>query len=550
MISNYKKIVSILLVTLLLASFAFTACGKNNRNDTGNDTKQNRGNESTLPNNSSEETFSYPVEGNKKLTYWVGLNGQVAQLATNLADTPFAKALEEKTGVSVKYQHPAADQAAEAFSLLVASGEYPDIVEYDLIRNYQGGPEKAIMDGFIIELNDKLKSFAPNLTRYYEENPLARKMVMTDSGKFYNFPFIRGGDPLMVYFGPIVRKDWLDDLSMAEPETMDEWYNMLTAFKEEKGASAPLSFQEWMLGNGSAFMGAYGVARDFYLGRDGKVKFGQIEPGYKEFLVEFSKWYREGLLDADLFTVNGNQVAAKITGGDTGASLGYQASGLGNLLRAMEDDPGYDLAGVKYPVLNKGETPMFSQKDIPVRGGGSAYITTDCKDVEAAMRFLDYGYTEEGHMLFNFGIEGTSYDMIDGYPTYTELIMNNPDYSPAIISKQYIRASYSGPFVQDVRYFEQYGYTFEQQRSANANWGVSDIDKYRLPPVTPSTEESQEVATIMGEINTYTGEMFAKYLLGQESIDNFDKYVKNIKNMGIDRVIEIKEAALRRYNNR
>ena len=77
-------------------------------------------------------------------------------------------------------------------------------------------------------------------------------------------------------------------------------------------------------------------------------------------------------------------------------------------------------------------------------------ITTSCKDVETAARLLDYAYSEEGHMLFNFGVEGESYTMVDGYPTYTDKILNNPEGWPLAQSlAAYIRGNYNGPFVQD-----------------------------------------------------------------------------------------------------
>lgn len=71
-----------------------------------------------------------------------------------------------------------------------------------------------------------------------------------------------------------------------------------------------------------------------------------------------------------------------------------------------------------------------------------------------------------------------------------------------------------------------------------------------MPPVTPTSEESREYSAIMNEINTYRDEMVLKFIFGTESLDNFDTYVKNIENMGLDRALEIQRAALERYNAR
>lgn len=529
-----RKIISILTIIIILTSLV--ACNS----------KSNEANNSA--NVEEGKDFSYPMQSNKKLTYWVPLNTNVSQQSTNLAETPFGKALKERVGVDIEYLHPAAGQEKEQFNLLVASGDYPDMVEYD-IKFYVGGPEKAIEDKFIIDLSDYIPKCAPNLMKLYGQYTDIEKMVKTDSGKYYSFPFLRTNDETMVYFGPIVRKDWLDDLNLDVPETIDDWYKMLKAFKEKKNASAPLTYEKGMLDVGGTFMGAYGVLKNFYLDKDGKIQYGPIQPEYKSFLNEYSKWYAEGLIDPDIETVDKKQIAAKITGGDSGASLGYQASRLGVWLNSMKDDSTYDLVGTKNPVLEKGGRPMFGQKSSRVPGT-AVFITSGCKDVEAACRLLDYGYSEEGHMLFNFGVEGESYKMVDSYPTYTDSILKNPDNSASSMLGQFTRSCYSGAFIQDERYIQQYGYTFDQQKVANKNWQYSDMEKHRMPKVTPTPDESEEIATIMNEIKNYVDEMYVKFLLGQESLDNYDKYIENINKMGIDKALEIYEDALVRYNNR
>ncbi len=153
-------------------------------------------------------------------------------------------------------------------------------------------------------------------------------------------------------------------------------------------------------------------------------------------------------------------------------------------------------------------------------------------------------------MLFNFGIEGESYTIIDGYPTYTDQILNNPDgWSVAQALSAYIRGNYNGPFVQDIRYLEQY-YTIDSQKISNQIWGETNGAKHKIPPITPTAEESREYSTIMNEINTYRDEMTLKFIFGTESLDNFDNYVKTIENMGLARALEIQNLAMDRYNNR
>jgi putative aldouronate transport system substrate-binding protein len=549
-----KKLLAVLVVLTLLFSVVGCSSGDTSGDEKTKDEKEGgatSSSESTSSDVTAEE-FSYPMESTE-FSYWLELVANINQVVTNMDETEFVKGLEASTGVNATYQHPVANQTTEQFNLMVASGELTDIFEYNILKSYPGGPEKAISDGVIVDITDMLEEYAPNLYKFYEENPDLAKMARTDTGKYYSFPFIRGDESLMVYFGPVVNGAWLEDLGLEYPETMDEWYTMLKAFKEEKGATAPLTYEPWMISdsNGSAFIGAFGVAEDFYLDESGKVQYGSMTPEYKSFLETFSKWYGEGLLDVDIETVNREQVAAKLTTGESGATIGYMASRMGAWLAATEGDDNYDFVGVKYPVVNKGDIPKFTQKDIAINGSlGDAYITPSCENIEAAMRYLDYGYSEAGILEYNFGTEGVSYNMVDGYPTYTDLILNNPDMTVVEALAFYARSNYYGPFIQRAEYIEQYGYTYPQQKAANDLWKISDVDKYRMPNVTATPEESEELAIIMNEITTYRDEMQVKYIMGIEDLSSYDTYVENIESMGIERAKEIYEAAIERYRNR
>lgn len=546
-----KKIFAVIMVTIMVLSLMGCSNDKNDASSHLEPVTSTDSSNTDVSENATDD-FTYPMK-ERTFTYWLELVANINQVVTNMSESPFAQGLTQATGAEAIYEHPVANQAQEQFNLMVASGEMPDIFEYNILNSYPGGPEKAISDGVIVDLTDYMAEYAPNLYKFYEENPDIAKLARTDTGKYYSFPFVRGDDSLMVFFGPVVNGQWLDDLGLDYPETMDEWHTMLTRFKNEKGASAPLTYEPWMIndGNGTTFIGAFGIAEDFYLDDNGKVQFGSIQPEYKDFLKTFNQWYDEGLLDADIETMNREQVAAKLTTGASGASIGYMASRMGTWIAATENDDDYNFVGVKFPVVNKGDIPKFSQKDMPLNGSaGDAFITNSCEDLEAAMRYLDYGYSDVGIDYYNFGVEGVSYETIEGYPTYTDTIMNNPDMTVVEALAMYARSNYYGPFIQQPEYIEQYGYTYPQQKEANNLWKISDVDKYRMPKVTATPEESEELAIIMNEILTYRDELQVKYIMGIESLDSYDTYVQNIKDMGIDRAIEIYEAALTRFNNR
>ena len=153
-------------------------------------------------------------------------------------------------------------------------------------------------------------------------------------------------------------------------------------------------------------------------------------------------------------------------------------------------------------------------------------------------------------MFYNFGNEGLTYKMVDGYPKYTELIMKNSEgLSNTQVMSKYMRGHTNGPFVQDKRYIEQY-YERPQQKEAMVNWKKNNFNKYIMPPVTPTPKESEELSKILNDLTTYTDEMTLKFIMGVEPLENFDQYVAQIKKLGIDKALKIYQAALTRYNKR
>ena len=491
---------------------------------------------------------SYPIQTDASLSYWLPLNSNVASVSEDLGKTPFAQELKKQTGVDVKFIHPPVGQEADQLNILLASEDLPDIIENNWY-DFPGGPAKAMQDDFIIDLTDVIAKDSPNLAKYLKEHPDVDKMVKTDDNQYYVYPFIRGDEKLLIMQGPIIRQDWLDELGLAMPETIDEWHTVLTAFKEKKGAEAPLSYFYSMFSFGG-FMGAYGILRGFTV-EDGKVVFGPADPRYKEFLTTFAQWYKEGLIDPNIANIDAKTLDANVLNGKTGASYNYAGSGLGKWMQALQEkDPKAVLAPAPNVALKKGETPKLGQWEFPYSTSGSVAITSSCKNVSLAARFLDYGYSEEGYKLFNFGIEGESYNMVDGYPTYTDKIMKNPDgLNISSAMGQYFRSNYNGPFVQAKEYVEQY-YNTPQQAAALEIWGRTEMEKYSLPKITFTPEESSEVANILNNINTYVDEKTVRYIMGLEDLSTFDSYMEELKNFGLDRLLELYQTACDRYMKR
>lgn len=269
-----------LLVCVVLVIGVFSGC-------VASDKTPKVDNQKTAESSKSKEEGTKTVESTSSkitdkpviLTYWAPLNANVSQTATDYGDTLLYKEVEKRTGVHIQFLHPPVGQEKEQFNLMIASNELPDMIEYNWL-SYPGGPEKALEDNVIIKLNDIISKYALNLKKYYSSNEPVSKMVKTDKGNYYCFPFIRGDDFLTVFYGPQLRKDWLKELNLDVPTTIEEWENVLTELKSKKGLDAGITLTKLTeIELGGFIVGAYGVLYGFQR-ENGQVKFGPMEPRF------------------------------------------------------------------------------------------------------------------------------------------------------------------------------------------------------------------------------------------------------------------------------
>ncbi len=488
-----------------------------------------------------------------ELTYWVPLDGNAGIAIPDYSHMTAYQEFERKTGIEIRFLHPPIGQETEQFNLMVASGDYPDMIESNWL-GYPGGPEKAIRDGVIIPLNEYIDKYAPNLKRILEERPDIRKQVVTDNGTIYTFPFIRKDPEILVWLGFQVRQDWLEKLNLPLPKTLDDWYVTLKAFKEQdpngngEADEIPWSTNQAWAQDFKRFYNSWGKDYGFYR-IDDTIHFGPAEPEYKEYLATMNKWYSEGLIDPDYASMDQSQFDAKMTSNLVGACFGTAGSTLRRVSDLVGDKiPGFDLVGVEHPVGPAGAFNMHAEAARMFSGLGAS-VTSQNRNIKETIKWLDYPYSEEGNLIMNFGREGLSYEMIDGYPTFTDEVLNHPTLSMGQAISSHARSSFNGPFVQDARYFEQYMADPPMLMEAINRWAVATRERC-MPPITPTPQESRKFASLMSDIQTYVDEMHDRFVMGYESLDNFDRYIQTLKNMGIDEAIAIQQAALDRYNER
>ncbi|HHY83800.1 MAG TPA: extracellular solute-binding protein [Clostridiales bacterium] len=402
----------------------------------------------------------------------------------------------------------------------------------------------------MVKISDYWDEHAPNFKKLVMSNPEWEKNLKDDNGNVWQFAGLREDKLNRVFFGPMLRKDLLDKAGLPVPETIDDWHTTLKAFKD-MGVKNPFTALNWFIGYSGAFVGAYGVNASIYLDDTG-MHYGPIEEGYKQYLTTFHEWYKEGLIDPDFVTLKDwGILTTKVTSGDSAALVHFLSNIVDYTEAGKGTDPNFQMVAAPYPVLNKGEIPKFGQQDPPV--APTTMVSASSKYIERAIEYLDYGYTEEGIILLNFGIEGESFEYDEnGNPRYSALITEAPNTEKGWTQEQAL-AMYcpnSGTYstLDTKSYFEQIRLRDPLQKEAVNLW--KNVQFSSLLPNFSFTEEETEVAKKMADIETYVEEMTAKFILGDEPLDRFDEYVQTIKEWGIDDIVKVYNDAYNRFKNR
>ena len=492
-----------------------------------------------------EIVVEYPLfDEVQTYTIWLGTAPDLSDVVKNMEEFVIFRELEKVTNVTWDATMVSFMAESEQFQLMVAGGDYTDVV-CKAVDNYNGTVDQAIEEEFLIDLAPYIDENMPNLLSWFEEYPDLRKQITSDGGAIGAFPKIYAA-PSDISSGGMIRADWLADLGLAEPKTFDDLYNILNSFRDQKGAAAPLVIA-MPTGVQSELVSGYNIAAGFYQ-VDGEVRYGGIQPEFKEYLTMMNKWYSEGLVD-ELFLTNQYESLvdmSPVLNGTCGVWYGTAAQAISYMISSAAD-PNMRITGVT-GVTKDGSMAHVGES-------GSMFdshlwsVTTVCQDPDVICRYIDYVYSEEGILLANYGVEGETFEYDEnGTPRLTDLVLNNPDYSygaamnifvcdrmtpaPFVIDEERVRANY----IQD-------------QIDAINVWNNSNDGLYNMPKagVNMTVEESAKYYSLYADIETYMDENIVKFIVGDKSLDEFDAYVEALIGMGIEDCVAIEQAAYDRY---
>ena len=455
------------------------------------------------------------------------------------------KKAEELTNIHIDFVDVNYSNYQDYYTTMWASSSLPDIIEEAGVAPYPGGYDKAIDDGVVLNLADYLDEYAPNYQKIRNEYDNIRRLTMTDKGYIPGFNMVQT-KPQMEPSGLVIRQDWLDEIGYDMPTTLEELHDVLVLFKKEKKARIPLL-------NYNAVQNCLTAPFNFdnapQLDGSGKVVYGPATDGAREYVKLMHDWYNEGLFGEQLAYPD---YATEANKGDVGVwNAGFWAikSQFGNIAdpnAVIEPMPFMKTADGSY-----GKCQVFSY-------AGDFGVTPVLASINAksqykieAIKWLDFWYSDYGTTLANFGVEGISYEVVDGENKYTSVM--EPTDTETFRNKQSRYFLQSAPFNRYEARLEGEGlkYLEENEQRANKVWGETLGMEYNLPPVSLTTEENVEATTIKAELQAYVSTAFPAFIEGDTPIEGgWDTYMQELRNKGLDRLCEIYQQAYDRYLQR
>lgn len=461
-----------------------------------------------------------------------------------IEDWPVEKAACEMTGVCLKDATVGknAGTSSEAMNLLIASGNLPDIVGGERIRQpiNEYGPQ-----GAFLPLNDLIDEHAPNIKAWFDEHPGLMEAISSWDGNMYYIPYLPDGKYARAWF---IRQDWLDKLGLEQPTNIEELEQVLIAFRDQdpngnglkdeipyfnrnwEETLRPINFWDARTSGSDTY-------HDFMV-VDGKLQHPYATENFREGLKNLARWYAEGLIDPEIYT-RGSSARDYLLSEDLGGfTHDWFASTSGYNISLKDTVEGFNFIPFLPPETISGQQ-FQEHRRIPIKPDGWA-ISHSNKDPIATIKYFDFWFTEEGALLANFGIEGDHYEMVDGEPIYTDKILGS---GRAVNSQMYeIGAQAFRGYPQDYRY--EWQWTRESARKGIELYDTKDLLLDQFLGVAFKREEQEVYDKYWPSLQTYMLERIQGWVLGNGDIEaDWDDYLAQLDKRGLNDVLEVMQTA-------
>lgn len=452
---------------------------------------------------------------------------------------PIENLIEEKTGVKIIYECVSSDDyATVAQTRLAAGANLPDMMR---VPNKTIGMTKYADQGLFVNMSEYIsEENTPFIAHLFKEDPMHEAFSTASDGNIYGLPYSEKSITNVVVNYMSIRQDWLTNLGLEMPTTIEEYYKVLTAFRNDdpNGNGEKDEVPLVAMFNLHMFKTAFGLEAtdDWYVNDEGKIEYGLVQPEMLDLVTEMNKWYSEGLIYTEI-DAQGNAAGWRdICALD---QMGGAQKSADNLLtdNSFVYDVNPDCDYVFLPLLT---SEKYQEAKLTKRGAWSDYygITVDCKNPLLAMQWLDWVWaSDEAQTLKYYGIEGETFNWVDDERVYTEVVTESP-----LGSIGYLRSM--GAFMNFVG--RESGEAFLAMYPGK--YPSTCLDEYKdvlvdkVEDMIGTVEETETYGQLWPDLENYVKESFIGFVIGSKPLSEWDSYVETCKTMGIEDVTAIKQA--------
>ena len=546
-----KKACALIMSVALLAG-AFTGCNTNNTSSVSTSSASSAvaSSQSSIP-DYLNPVGEYPIV-KEPITVSALVSANSETMAVDWNDLTAFQRLEEKTGVHFDFTYVNGDQFETQLALKMSGSDYPEVIMMGMTTDEEEsfGPAGKWMD-----LTNLIDQYAPNLKSLMDTTDEVKYGIKAMDGCIYGLPYYCqsvANVPTLSFFN----SEWMKNVGITDlPKTTDEFYALLQAFKAKDAngngdANDEIPFSCEKIGYlelylQPAFQGYTGgnVADQWDVTDDGQVIYLPQEEGFKEFLEFCHNMYVDGLLDSEFVSQTGDQLKAKI-----------KANTVGFYNQSPTIMAGTEMAEQDQICLEPLTSSTNSKKVAVVPAfltTTAGVITDNCEHPEAVMRWFDMWYATEDNAVDNFwgnvslmGYEGENWKYTDSAKTTYEFIAPTTTFTD--LNKTTVITYGLPSYVNLTAYIS--GNKLLSDKIEQSKEKLEPYYRSAYPAaVRYNAEEATEAATMSADLSTYEDLMEAKFITGEESLDNFDAFLENFTAYRVEDLKALKQSAYDRY---
>ncbi len=547
---------SILAAALSAAMiFFFTACGG------GSNVALNNGEMQEV----DPAELEFPLKEKATLT---GMISYPANTESNPNNRTIFKRLQEETNVEIEWTAIQADQWGDKITLAMANLD--TLTDFVFTANFSDNDLlRYANQGVIIPLEQYIDAYMPNLKAVFDKYPEYRKMSTDADGHIWALPWIEqlGSEKTAIQTVSemgFINKKWLDYLNLEVPTTVDEFEQVLIAFRDHAselqkefnidGSIIPMSC---IVNDGSQDMAllingfgeGYGdndQGRHIAVTDDLKVICTATQPGFKDGIAWLHKLYEEGLLDPEAFTQEWSTYVSKGKSGRYGVCFSWDDANI------VDDFTGW----VPLPALTA-DTRNITPENGSFTSGydrGRCVVTAVAKNPALVCAWLDQMYDPFQSPQNNWGTYGEDDDFdifeLSENAQGEKMLKHAPlgDASPVEVREA---ESVNGPLAVLDEYYDVY-VTCPDDAQYRLDWIAQyytpDMNtKYVYPNVFMSQEDTEELSNLQTDITKKINATRSDWIMNGFTDADWDEYVQSLEAYGLDDMLAIFQKYLDAY---